>query len=396
METTIGQDVMQEPVFIVCTARSGSTLLRYILDTHEWIDAPQELHLGPLAEDMVRTVSRLVPATAMDKATHEKQVLGEVRGHLESLIRTHLKKKIWCDKSVSTIEHLPLLMKVFPQARYIFLHRHCLDFVYSAMEVSKYGYEGFWFEDFVLQHPENLVDAFVNFWCIQTEKRLVLEADQEFLIFSIKYEDIVSRTVPTIQELFQFLNLPFEEKLLDHVFSKERLGHGDLKIQATHRIEPNTGKGRLIPIKYIKTETLNRMNALLERLGYETVTGTWNFEKMHSNRESQDIHVQGINAIHKHLNERMKRAVPPDLQREVLQVKVVGLDAPWILDFSEHRCDSTMNSTKSITMEITIHFETLWALIEKDLNISIALRNGEISTNGDYHLFHRIGNYLFG
>ena len=39
-------------VFILCTPRSGSSLLRYILDTHPAICCPGELSLGQLCKDL--------------------------------------------------------------------------------------------------------------------------------------------------------------------------------------------------------------------------------------------------------------------------------------------------------------------------------------------------------
>ena len=36
------------PVFVLCCARSGSTLLRYMLDTHPDVCCPPELHLSDL------------------------------------------------------------------------------------------------------------------------------------------------------------------------------------------------------------------------------------------------------------------------------------------------------------------------------------------------------------
>lgn len=44
--------VSNAPIFVLCYARSGSTLLRYILDTHPEIVAPPELHLLTAARQL--------------------------------------------------------------------------------------------------------------------------------------------------------------------------------------------------------------------------------------------------------------------------------------------------------------------------------------------------------
>ena len=40
-----GDRLVQAPVFVICTLRSGSTLLRVLLDSHSQIHSPHELHL---------------------------------------------------------------------------------------------------------------------------------------------------------------------------------------------------------------------------------------------------------------------------------------------------------------------------------------------------------------
>jgi len=44
-ELRSGDRLVAAPVFILCTLRSGSTLLRVLLNSHSQIHAPHELHL---------------------------------------------------------------------------------------------------------------------------------------------------------------------------------------------------------------------------------------------------------------------------------------------------------------------------------------------------------------
>lgn len=46
-----------EPVFIICTPRTGSTLLRFILDTHSHIACPSETQLILLIEELFRLLN---------------------------------------------------------------------------------------------------------------------------------------------------------------------------------------------------------------------------------------------------------------------------------------------------------------------------------------------------
>jgi hypothetical protein len=40
--------LVESPVIVLCTTRSGSTLLRCLLDAHPAVRAPHELHLADL------------------------------------------------------------------------------------------------------------------------------------------------------------------------------------------------------------------------------------------------------------------------------------------------------------------------------------------------------------
>ncbi|MGZ8650335.1 MAG: sulfotransferase, partial [Solirubrobacteraceae bacterium] len=44
-EARAGDRLVEAPVFVICTLRSGSTLLRVLLDSHSQIRSPHELHL---------------------------------------------------------------------------------------------------------------------------------------------------------------------------------------------------------------------------------------------------------------------------------------------------------------------------------------------------------------
>lgn len=56
--------LVPSPVFILSSIRSGSTLLRCILDTHSRIRAPHELHLADLEVQLTSPYVQLAMQTA--------------------------------------------------------------------------------------------------------------------------------------------------------------------------------------------------------------------------------------------------------------------------------------------------------------------------------------------
>jgi len=385
------------PVFVICTGRSGSTLLQYLLDAHEQIEAPQELHLGPMIKEMIKVTNRLYEGRVPPDQSLSQVVSTEVRRQVDDLLRSTLQSDIWCDKSVSSIDYLDEITRVFPDARFIFLYRDCLDFVHSALEVSKYGFEGFGFEKEILKTPENIVEGLVRFWCLQTEKRLDIEAASNLTIHRICYEDIVHNTLPAMNRLFAFLDLDFREELLIRAFSRFKPGRGDLKVQSLGGIVDHTGKGRNIPLKHISATTFERMNHNLRQLGYPEIDADHNYNI--SNQQANDsLASYALEKVTTFLNSRLtKNTIPselkgleyvmtfPDLMEDSIYLNV-GNDNVTMIPVSEQKN----------AIELKMRMDTFLRLMDGNLNISMAYRDGLVQTNGSYSQLNEIGKFLFG
>src|ERR1044071_4567302 len=130
--------------FIISTARSGSTLLRYILDSHPAISCPSELYLGQLCRDLYFTVGYIKGQDAgLDSTKKELIVPDEIRRIIFELMDSYARARnaqIWCEKTPTNVNHLRVLARVFPEAKYICLYRNCMDVVYSLIEANMYGW----------------------------------------------------------------------------------------------------------------------------------------------------------------------------------------------------------------------------------------------------------------
>lgn len=385
-----------EPIFVICTGRSGSTLLRYILDSHSLIDAPQELHLGPLIRESLR-VHRLLYEEKISADELDAHIRSKVRQQIDVLLKEAVHAPIWCDKSVSSVDYMAEIMSVYPDARYVFLYRDCLDFVHSALEVSRYGFGGFWFEDFVLKNPENIVDGLVRFWCLQTEKRLTIEEEGSFKIHSVRYEDIVRDSLPTIKKLFAFLKMEFHPAQLEAMFKEFKPGKGDLKIQSYGSIKDNTGRGKEVPVKQIESATLTKMNELLERLGYATIGSDYNFQP------SKDTSFKAFisdseSQIDAYLSKILEEEeVPEQLIGKKVAFSVAGMNNQvWKIDFNQSEVRKVRGNNTNGHLILRMNMDTMMSLIDKEVNISMSFREGHVDTNCTYQELNEIGKYIFG
>jgi hypothetical protein len=113
--------LVDSPVFVLSSVRSGSTLLRVLLNSHSRIRAPHEMHLRTLHVHL----SREFTADAMRELQLDKDELEHLLWdrvlHLEL---TRSGKDVIVDKTPPNTLIWPRLHRCWPHARYILLLRH--------------------------------------------------------------------------------------------------------------------------------------------------------------------------------------------------------------------------------------------------------------------------------
>src|SRR5437660_5875801 len=132
---------MAAPVFILSNPRTGSTLLRYLIDTHPDICCPGELRLGAITEFLTvaieLTLGRVQSCPGGETA--RLACFAEVRRIVDDLMDKYCRAKgkpRWCEKTPINLDHLDFLNAVFPDAQCLCLHRHGLDTVRSWTEIG--------------------------------------------------------------------------------------------------------------------------------------------------------------------------------------------------------------------------------------------------------------------
>jgi protein-tyrosine sulfotransferase len=267
------------PVFVLCAARTGSTLLRLLLDTHPQLASPPETHAARVCETLERTWRsvRLEAGNGLLPHSLLAEIGRSAAAPLEEYTRARGKRR-WCDKSLDNVGLAPLLSQVYRNGQFVCLVRHCLDFVMSGIDASIWGFGGYGFEDYVRENPGNVVAALVKCWCDYNDRMLSFSEDFPQRSVRVRYEDLVVETDAVMAKLFAFLGVEPREAITAEAFSSVHdLGAGDHKIPFTDGVETSgVGIGRRVPVNTVPEELLGRMNGLLERLGYERVGPEWN------------------------------------------------------------------------------------------------------------------------
>jgi len=279
------------PVFVVSAPRSGTTLLRLILDAHPEIGCPSETGLPSLAAHLTRVWSTIYSDIAGEPVTDlPASALASMRRTLTGPMDVYCRnggKRIYCDKSLDAPEHLAVLGRVFPRARYLLLFRHVLDVVASGLEVSAYGFQGFGYPHYVQRSIGNFVAPLVEHWVARVRWAMDWQAANQSLCHRVRYEDLVADPQGELSAIFSFIGVAADLSSIRRALHAvpDTQTYGDPKVGFTSSIHTQSiGRGRRIPVSMIPPMLLAEANELLAMLGYERVTETWNVEPARARR----------------------------------------------------------------------------------------------------------------
>ncbi len=260
------------PVFVACNARSGSTLLRWLIDAHEQISCPGETDLATL----VSAYAGSARAAGLAADT----VLPRARAVVDTLMASHLEaagKQRWCDKSLSNVAELEQLAEAWPEARFILLHRHCMDVTASLLEASEWGLDSFGLGSYAQMSPHNTVLAVCGYWIERTAAMLAFEQAHPGRCLRLRYEDLVTGTDASMAEVWQLFGVDSPTSTVD-TFTQphESSGPADYKIWHTRAVHAESiGRGARIPPERLGIPVRDAMNQLLKQLGYDLVGNEW-------------------------------------------------------------------------------------------------------------------------
>jgi protein-tyrosine sulfotransferase len=406
MSTNMGNKVPSK-VFVLSTPRSGSSLLRYILDTHPKVCCPGELNLGPVCEHLYwAAFYTLGQVGGSDEIDQMNIADAEVRRMVNSLMASYTRlkgKQVWCEKTPANLKHLETLKRIFPEAVYICLYRNCMDTAYSCIESSRLGFmDELW--DYVRRHPGNLVAAMVESWIDQMKAMIKFERANKSKCFPIKYESLVLNPVETLQPLFSFLGLEWRDDLLENVFrSQHDAGPGDVKIEFARRIYTGSiGKGSALDRSAIPNEMLEGLNAVLTSLDYPEVGPDWNHSPSPylplAARKTAGRRVASIEEVFTlHIPQRLEEQAPPlDELSGVLKFVISGQDGcVWRIDMTRRPNEITSeNGTADCVIKVS--GSDLIKIVNGESNPGESFLQGKLHVAGDVKLGIAFGRIVFG
>ena len=211
--------------FIVGTERSGSNLLRVMLDAHSGLCVPHPPHLlkyfaphetrYPDLETLVDDVLRLMETHIhpWEQAISRERLLAadppDLLGVMVALYQQAAEasgKGDWGCKSTFVIDHADRVARTLPEARFIHLIRDVRDVAASSMKSV-----------FNPSHPVHVAEL----WRRQQERGLALAEQNPEAWLRVHYEDLVAQPEEVLELVCDHIGVWFEPEMLAYHQSKE-------------------------------------------------------------------------------------------------------------------------------------------------------------------------------
>jgi len=206
--------LQHDPIFVGGAGRSGTTLVRVILDSHSKITCGPELKVTPIIAELWKDFQTkyigFLKSFEVDSAHVNLLFRNFVSGLLEPLRIKSGKTRV-AEKSPNNIFYFEHLHRIFPDGNFIHVVRDCRDVVASLLKMDWKTPDGR-----PIPYTQN-AEAAAKYWlsAIDAGRRFQAQNIPNRRYLEIRYEDLVNTPEQTTKRLFDFLGEPWEEQVLD-------------------------------------------------------------------------------------------------------------------------------------------------------------------------------------
>jgi len=222
--------VSRPPLVVLGVSRSGTTLLRVILDRSPGIAIPDESFFVPLlarrhgrtvdAERFLDDVARIPTIRAWglrpeDVAQHVRpgMVTGDAISAIFEAYAERVGKPRWGDKTPMYMRHLGLFERLFPSAQYVHLVRDGRDAALSFLEMPEGTFTRTW------AHPTTPAQ-FARLWAKEvSDARALGRRVGSARYHEVRYEDLVGDPEAVVAGICAFAGLAYESDMLAYTDS---------------------------------------------------------------------------------------------------------------------------------------------------------------------------------
>lgn len=225
---------IKPPIFIGGAGRSGTTLLRVILDSHSEIACGPELKITPLIASYWYDFQTKYSPFLKEYLLNEEDINNLFSNMIISLLEKYRKsqnKNRIAEKSPNNITIFAHLNNLFPSSPLIHVVRDGRDVIASLLTMDWKNPDGQ-----PIPYTNDIIEA-AKYWkdTVQTGLKFANQSSSNNY-FLLKYEQLVESPKSTLQELFSFINEPWEESVLSFYEKERNLAHESSASQVNKKL----------------------------------------------------------------------------------------------------------------------------------------------------------------
>jgi Sulfotransferase family len=248
------------PVIVMAYSGSGADQLRSALATSPGLTCTTGTGILPLCQHVVstwQTIDGRDGAAVSPLGAASARSLGA--GLMTAVLASQGGSR-WCEFTSAPMTAAATFARLYPQARFLVLHRRADAVVRTIIAASRWGLAGSEFTPFVSAHPGSSVAALASYWATHTSQQLDFEEAHRESCLRVRIEDLAANPEQTMLDIGGFLSL--EASGGPAWLSHDRAG------QPVDAGPAATG----IPLVQIPPPLLAQLNDLHQRLGYPPLT----------------------------------------------------------------------------------------------------------------------------
>lgn len=231
--------LFDEPIFVLGNPRSGTTLLRLMLNAHANICIPPECGFiqwwfekyqnwdsqNNNHEDVAAFISDLQTSKKIETWKLDGWLLAKIIQENKPVdyaglcamvyytfsIQQNKTSKYWGDKNNFYIDSTELLQQLYPRGKYIMIIRDGRDVAVSYRSVEKMNTDSI----YKPKLPQS-IEIIAESWKANNEKLLQFFNQSSIAHLIIRYEDLVQQPKDVLQNICNWLGLSFDENMLQY------------------------------------------------------------------------------------------------------------------------------------------------------------------------------------
>lgn len=242
---------LSAPRFVLAPYRSGTTLLRYCLDSHPDVAVPPETDfLIPLSSVLDDEPGMTGLADLGYEPSDVAEKLGAFARRFYDTYAKGRRAGNWIDKSPRYAEAPLRILRLFPDARFVVLHRHPLDQIHSFTRGGTVRHTAL---DAIVcpQTADHSIGTMSNryqtivmgatYWRDVTGRLIEFAAQHPRQALAVKYEQLCDEPRQVLEKILSHYQLDWSDRVMEYHRYEHDLGREAWRAAGTRGFSASSG-----------------------------------------------------------------------------------------------------------------------------------------------------------